>query len=440
MEQSPPRLRRSTPPASLKDEALSHFEHLIAAPHGYIAATVLRQKSLAFPSNSLFSHFPLRQGVNLSWNRSDQPGLRVFTVHRYHSIMPFKPDFIQPYLDSYREVTGKVSNRFICPITDRGNGTESKGHILNEVIKNTFAAQDGQAVPMYNEVDGHFGKTVELDFIQFAMDPAYSFGDYLKLARHRAVAGPDGKRLKCLWVIFPDGREFPLIKSSGNGKPPYNRKMIVKDDAGNDMEYYIETNETDLPLGVATVDARNYFRYPAVLASLWKAAFLALFQIFKYTFVYSRVGEFVRKPLAEFVNQQSSVEDATKLFEPVRNAFNVFACSPKVAYPVRDTLRDKVVLMHFNEIESVAVSVLFDVMGSILILTLPVCAHPATDGEWETALNRYFEYLDDPSGYATCTVSINGTVCSDAPFFGRNPLPREDIPAADLPSHLIARR
>lgn len=349
-----------------------------------------------------------------------------------------KPETLQPHLDDYLAVTGNPTQSFVCPITGRTSGTLSMGHILNRSIPDTFAALDGQAVVQWNEVDGHFGRTVEPDFIIFARMPSYTFEEYVRVAHHRRnMKDADGNRIHLMSVILPDGRCFPLIRASGRGKPPLSRKVIFKDDNGNDVEYYIVTEEEDLPLGPATVNAVLPFRFPALVASMWKAGFLTLFKIFGYAFVFSRLGEFVRKPLRVFVEGNGDAADAADLFDQFCNSFNVFACSPAGVYPVRDTLRDGALFIHCRGDEAVAMSVLFDVKGSMLTTTFPHCpAKDADDHVWDEKLKAYHQYLADPNDHNSFAVDLHGRPLDGEAISIRRPRAGDNIPCRDLPPHL----
>src|SRR4051812_20592531 len=79
--------------------------------------------------------------------------------------MAFSAEQLSRLNADYTAVSGKLVQRFVCPITlkDEPDGELCDGHILNDSIK----AASSKTVVEYKDVDNYFGTTIEPDLVAF---------------------------------------------------------------------------------------------------------------------------------------------------------------------------------------------------------------------------------------------------------------------------------
>jgi hypothetical protein len=276
-------------------------------------------------------------------------------------------------------------------------------------------------VLQYNEVDRQFGRFVEPAFALFANLPTNSFAEHVAAAKEK------------VWVDAPDGPRVPIVYQRRRPQADESTRRIQVPGVGT---YSLRTADPNFPLGEMPLTASVEFSAPAIVVTLWKAAFLTLFRILGYRFVYSYPGQFMRHPLAEFVAGDATRQDAMRIFDPVRDSFNIFF-SPDVSLPVWDTLRDGKVLAHHSGHAFVAQSVVFAVNGSMLTITVP--APPTSDEDWPEVEAAYLRFLSEPSEFRTCFGTVSrkaGYILDGGSGFSMGRPTPGDLEQANLPPHL----
>lgn len=120
------------------------------------------------------------------------------------------------FQENYREVTGRPSPGFYCPILNefRDVAELMDGHVLPEAIKSASRA----TVIQVGSVDSYFGGTIEDDLSKFLNLPLYDIAELLGRAKNLTLTGAGGLTAE----TFP---------ASPKSSPPFP-KFSLKDDQG----------------------------------------------------------------------------------------------------------------------------------------------------------------------------------------------------------------
>lgn len=178
-------------------------------------------------------------------------------------------------LDAFRHIGEPVPD-FYCPITLRhGYGDEAliNGHILNQKIKSASRA----TVIQVGDVDGYFGRTIEPDFVNFANVHYLTPQEFVRRATEFSVTDRQ------------TGRAFSSFAASPKSDP---RKagfpvLPLKDHTGSVFaQRFIRASPADLEV-VETLRVESVFvmSEPAIIGTLLKSAYLAMFRMLGYSWV-----------------------------------------------------------------------------------------------------------------------------------------------------------
>ena len=282
----------------------------------------------------------------------------------------------------YTEVTGKPVRRFVCPITlqDDPDTELCNGHVLNGALETASRT----TVIQRKDVDGYFVTTIESDLIRLLNAPISTPQELLRHARDMTVTLPSGEtsaaffankkaraKFQQIDLLGPDGKAVasPFLRSS---------KLEPKLHKGLQVEWLM------------------VFTNSAVLGTLLKSAYLALFRLLGYRWVFSAAGDKVRRSLAEFYTSQAGKEGSVDYFSEYNGAFNVLLNG--LPEGICDTLNDRSFWLHFADDSEwpilFAQTCLFKVNSRLITITLPATEQ---DVFYFTAYVHYETLLRDRS-------------------------------------------
>jgi hypothetical protein len=130
--------------------------------------------------------------------------------------MPIDAEQLGRFNKDYESVTGKKVQKFVCPIMLRDDPEAElcDGHILNRQIREASRA----TVVQRKDVDGHFGATIEPDFIRFVNTPVSPAEELFKQARDLTVIGPSGEKIDAFFAnkkAKPNHQKIDLLNDKG---------------------------------------------------------------------------------------------------------------------------------------------------------------------------------------------------------------------------------
>jgi hypothetical protein len=337
--------------------------------------------------------------------------------------MPVSEQELLEHIEEFQKIRGVPCSSFVCPITLRIPAELCDGHILNRSIKSATR----KTVIQSTKVDNHFGHTIEPYLIKWINMPFYTFQEHADLA-------------DTLFGIGPDGERVPLIVATGDpNNVPFKNKVMIHDDNGQTFNRVIKSKSAKIAgmRGMA-VEGEINISHPAVTGSLLKAAYLCMFHLSGYRWVFTQAADYIRRPLAAFLELDGTPhDDAAKIFEPFRHACKALLVPPGASVP--ETIKDGRGFAHHHDGTLFAVTALFHLNGLHLGVTLP------TEGsDWETSQKLYERWLVDPTtddGMHLCQFGKDGwSVYNGAPINAQHPHDPSVIPADCIPEHFgIAR-
>jgi hypothetical protein len=274
--------------------------------------------------------------------------------------MAIDPNKLQAHIADYNRLTRRNTDRFVCPITEHHCDPSElmNGHILNESIR--FASKG--TVIQWKKVDNFYGTRVEASLVEF-----------LNIAEKTAVELlSDQCRVN---VEFPDGSQMPAFRAGIAAAERYPGITLSAD--GDFVNQFFAKTEKDDPRlvpGRMAVTWSIPYNLPHHTAALLKSAFLTLFNMMGYKYVFSPHGRFVQTSLANYFENDASREDAAKYFSPYLNSIHTLwnddNAPANTIYP--DTLKDSMVAFHFTPDDDLfALSLIFVANGRRLTIAIP---------------------------------------------------------------------
>ncbi len=119
---------------------------------------------------------------------------------------------------------------------------------------------------------------------------------------------------------------------------------------------------------------------------LYKTAFLVLWSIFGYRWTFSKSGDFIRRKLAGFYNDQTG--DAKKQFRGLQRSVRLIGMNGMGDCP--NTLEHNFLVLHSVDGKAFAMSVLCQIVHKLYTITFPIdgdlLPHFAGDGAWSIDL------------------------------------------------------
>lgn len=270
---------------------------------------------------------------------------------------------IEWFAGNWQQVTGQRPKRFVCPITlvDDPTAELCKGHILCDGIKVASRA----TVIQKKDVDNAFGTLFEGDFVRFVNIPKLGPEELLRGGKQLMITGPTGEKMPTFFS-----------RSEIIGR----QRLDMYDDQGKVVaQPFLKDHTLDSgKYKQLEVEFTYLFQKHSFTAAMLKTAYLTLFKVFGYGWVFDSCGDKIRRSLVACL-ESSSRNSALAHFEPyegcARVAFNA-AMSRQCG-----TLEDGSALFHFAEgdLKSgflFAVSCLYWVNDKLVTVTVPSYQRP----------------------------------------------------------------
>lgn len=287
--------------------------------------------------------------------------------------MAINPDELAALRADHEAVKGMEFQHFMCPITLRDEPAElMNGHILNEALKSARRL----TVIQRKDVDGYFGQIIEPDLINRLNNADAPKEEWFENGRKLFVTLPSGEKVELLHPNKIKDGVFPKID-------------LLNDDDSVWASGYVKTGAQNLQ-GADDIYVGHSFRARegAVIGAWMKAAFLAMFKLRGYRYVYSEAGDFIRRPLCDFVLNNRINAEADPQFKGFAGACGSIL-GPE-ASNVPETLGENVVLLRSDDHGLFASSLLFRVNGTLHVVTVPIGDDKAQ------VVDRYLKLIDDP--------------------------------------------
>jgi hypothetical protein len=296
--------------------------------------------------------------------------------------MAFNEKQRQHFNADYTAVTGATVKRFVCPISlrDDPNATLCDGHILNEGIQTTAR----KTVVQWADIDNYYGRTIEPDLIAYLNTPV-------------APAEQLMRKGKDLTIVFPSGEQVAAFITDKAGARAKFPQIDLIDASGDTIASpFLRTDKLDPQLQKGLkVEWLMSFTDSALLGSILKSTYLALWNILGYRYVFMPAGACLRQPLANFFKDRATKAQSVSYFSKFKGAVNVFL--NEVPEDHCDTVSDGLLWFHLRkdgpeERRMFAVSCLFRINQRMISVMVPYCTHPEDFG---TAYSHYEVALKD---------------------------------------------
>jgi hypothetical protein len=265
------------------------------------------------------------------------------------------------YLNTdYSAQTGIIVQKFVCPISldDDSNAELCDGHILNQGIKKASRA----TVIQRKDIDNYFGHTIEPDLVKMLNIPVSTKQELIRKARNLRITAPSGEKMETFRSNTEAGGRFQQI----NLFNPDRTTMISPFLKNGRLENkYYKDLEVEFTITVTN---------SAIIGSLLKSGYLALFQMLGYRWVLDASGDRVRRALAAFYRNKADKEQSINYFSEFDGSISVLFNDTK--NDMGDTLEDGSLFFHYVEGDQetgllFAVTCLFRVNDRTLSVTLP---------------------------------------------------------------------
>lgn len=296
--------------------------------------------------------------------------------------------------------------RFTCPITLRECEVEELigGHILNEKL----AKANRRTGIQYGKVDNFYGTTVEPGFIRYWNQKDKSFLDQIKENKDVRVCFADGSRAEAFLANSRSARK-------ASGKFP---NIILRRDGVEDIELFVRTTKDDPRLnGGVDLETSGEFVPAHVIASMLKAAHLALFDLMGYQAIYDPCGDSLRRSLNQYFQHQAKAGEAPAYFNSFRNSVKFLmrggVPNGREAIKVETyyTLNHGVFWLYFNLAGLIfAATCLFQINDVIVTVTIPQCS---VTNKVDVAIKSYEQLLAEntPVPHTVHAARIENGVC-----------------------------
>jgi hypothetical protein len=265
------------------------------------------------------------------------------------------------YLNTdYSTQTGITVQKFVCPITldDDPNAALCDGHILNQGIKKASRA----TVIQRKDVDNYFGHTIEPDLVKMLSIPVSTKQHLIRKARDLRITAPSGEKMETFFSNSEAGVRFQQINLyNADGTTmvsPFLRTGRLENKYHKDLEVEFTMTVTN----------------SAIIGSLLKSSYLALFRMLGYRWVLDASGDRVRRALAAFYRDKAVKEQSINYFAEFDGSISVLF--NETGKDMGDTLEDGSLFFHYVEGDQetgllFAVTCLFPVNYLTLAVTLP---------------------------------------------------------------------
>jgi hypothetical protein len=315
---------------------------------------------------------------------------------------------------NYTAVTGKPVRRFVCPITLQDDDAElCDGHILNKGI----AKARRSTVIQRKDVDGYFGQTIESDLVRFLNVPVSSLLDLVRGTRP-TVKLPSGEKTEFFFADRKARAKYQQVELYGSdgkvvGRPFLrNGQLEPKYHKGLEVEWLMKFTDS------------------ALLGSLLKSAYLCLFHLHGYQWVFDTVGDKIRRTLAAFYTSKATKAEASRYFSEFSGAFNVLLDTNAAQLP--DTLDDGIVWVHYAEGDCstgtlFAQTCHFVVNDRLITVTLPATNNAVLH---LLSVHHYSAWLKDRSRLQSVHQAL---LCGDCFKVDKNPVRVQFAPRANRP-------
>lgn len=285
----------------------------------------------------------------------------------------------------YFGLTGKAVERFVCPVTlqDDPNAELCDGHVLNESIKKASRA----TVIQRKDVDNYYGRTIEPDLVRFLNVPVSTPQELVRRSRD-------------LTITTPSGDKFDAFFSNSSARKRFQQVDLWNPDGIPFASPFLKTGKLEARLHKdLEVEWTMTVTDSAVVGSLVKSGYLALFRMLGYRWVHSADGDKVRRALAAFYRDKASKKQSLSYFGEFKGSMAV-VLGDQFDH-VGDTLDGGSLLLHYAEGDSTtgllfAVTCLFRVNDRVVAVTLP--CHQR-EGYYCVAFRHYQEFLSNRSTF-----------------------------------------
>jgi hypothetical protein len=296
--------------------------------------------------------------------------------------MAFNEKQRQRFNEDYKAVTGVSAKRFVCPISlrDDPNATLCDGHILNKGIQTATR----KTVVQWTDIDNYYGHTIEPDLIAYLNMPV-------------APAEQLMRKGKDLTVKFPSGEAIvAFITNKAGARAKFPQIDLIDPKGDTVASPFLRTDKLDPQLQKGLkVEWLMSFTDSALLGSILKSAYLALWNILGYRYVFMASGDCLRRPLANFFKDRVTKAQSVRYFSKFKGAVNVFL--NEVPEDHCDTVNDGLLWFHLRQDvpenrRMFAVSCLFRVNQRMISVMVPYCAHAE---DYRMAYSHYQRALKD---------------------------------------------
>jgi hypothetical protein len=201
-----------------------------------------------------------------------------------------------------------------------------------------------------------------------------------------------------LKVITPSGVKIEAFRANSKAKQKFQQVDLLDADGKPFASRFLRTdtlkagryNDIEVEWTVNVTDS-------AMVGSLIKSAYLALFMMFGYQYVRDVAGDKVRRTLAAFYNDKADKNESKKYFAEFCGSNLVVLDGTLQEMP--DTLEGGTLMFHYAENSRItgllfAVSCLFRVNDRMLVVTLPSYER---HGFYSVAYGYYQSLLKDRS-------------------------------------------
>ena len=296
--------------------------------------------------------------------------------------MAFNETQRQDFNVEYTELTATPVKKFVCPMTLRDdlNATLCDGHILNAAIQT--AAR--KTVVQWEDIDNYYGGTIEPELIAYLNTPV-------------AAAEQLMRKGKDLTVTFPSGEQVAaFITDKAGARARFPRVNLINPSGETIASPYLRTDRLDpCQQKGLKVEWLMGFTDSALLGSMLKSAYLALWKLLGYRYVFMAAGDCLRQPLAKFFTDRATKAQSLKYFSKFKGAVNVFL--NEIPEDHCDTVRDGLLWFHFRKDgpetqRMFALSCLFRINQRMISVMVPYCTNSE---DFEAAFTYYEETLKD---------------------------------------------
>jgi hypothetical protein len=283
------------------------------------------------------------------------------------------------FAQKYFEATRNLAKGFVCPITlqdEPDNAELCDGHILCDGIKSAKKA----TIVQRKDVDNRFGSLIERDFVTFANLRTATPGEMLRAAKDLIITSPTGERMPAFFS-GPTARvrfqQLELYDEEGKTiATPFLRSHTLDDGRYRQLE----------------VEWMFYIHKHCFTAAMLKSAYLTLFQIFGYHWVFDGAGDKVRRALVAGI---TSPDRKTALDQFAGFAGCCWVAGNDMGKASPDTLSDGRMLFHYSEGDATVgilfgISTVFWINGALIAVTLPACNRI---GHHFVSLKYYEEFI-----------------------------------------------